>query len=248
MLPVGHCPMPYAVTCCPRKPVHGRACHHLLSGSGGEASWFSELGGLMSSSKQNSGAKGTWGEPGSFKAARATHGPTVDHSYRGQQGSSCSEGWAQKAARAAGSILTSKCCSNLSSNCKLLGNYREEGRKVFSFFTHKSYWGTRGVWLSGICVLVFARPWLPSLVQQKSIKIKCLHSTDSCRHSRYQGLQSPLRLPDLVSLPRQLTKHLSMTGAQGQRPWPFPDQCDPGTYESSRLRPLGKVCLSQVLL
>lgn len=78
----------------------------------------------MSSSKQNSVAEGTWGEPGSFKAARATHGPAVDLGYRGQQGSLCLEGWAQKAARAAGSILTSRCCSNLSSNCKLLGNCR----------------------------------------------------------------------------------------------------------------------------
>lgn len=43
-----------------------------------------------------------------------------------------------------------------------LRKQRVEGRKVFSVFTLKAD-GELGVWLSGICVLVFARPWLRSL-------------------------------------------------------------------------------------
>lgn len=73
-------------------------------------------------------------------------------------------GQAQKGARAAGSILTSGCCSNLPSNCKLLGNSRAGRRAGRSFLSLliKAV-GERGVWLSGIRELVFARPWLPSL-------------------------------------------------------------------------------------
>lgn len=88
---------------------------------------------------------------------------------------------------------------------------------------------------AGVCKALASIPSTAKVHQDKRSQFYRQLSTQ-----QISGPGITLRLPDL---PLQLTEHLSMAGAQGQRPWPFPDCSDPGTYESSRLRPLGKVSL-----
>lgn len=144
-------------------------------------------------------------------------------------------GRAQKGARAAGSILTSGCCSNLPSNRKLLGNSRAGRRAGRSFLSLliKAV-GELGVWLSGIHGLVFTRPWLSFLglpsPQNKTSQTYGHSDTVSGRACSSDRSKVSYQVP----LHRSLQNTCPVAGTQGWRPRLFPVCYDPGAYGPSR--------------
>lgn len=200
------------MTCCPRSPAGCRACGHLLP----------------SSVERPPGSQSC----GEHEAPRATYlCPTVDSGCGGQQGSWYLGGWAQRGCKGCRRHPDIRVLLKPSSNRTLLGNGRQEGRKVSSFFTHKSYWGARGVaqWYlcAGIGKALASTPSTAKVHQKKMSQVY-----RHCRHHRLQGLQF---IPDLKFSTKFTEHHGRHTRA------------DPGTSESSRPGLLGKslcLCLS----